>query len=175
MKDDEVLALPFRDWPLPDAYLTELGRLAAIWCSLEAQLDMVVGKIAGFDALADFRPFILLKHAAFPQKLDALSALCDQLCADYPNLAEHAKVIGEVRSAQKLRNRFAHNGMSLNEANGRVEMAVGSARGKLKVGVETVTLADIRRATMQVQVAMLALHKLVSGKEYPPTWKRADG
>lgn len=64
--------------------------------------------------------------------------------------------------------------MTLNAATGRVEMTVGSARGKLKTSVEVVNLADIRRASMEVHCAMLDLHALVTGKVYPPRWDHRD-
>ena len=103
MNDDQVLKLDFENWPLPNAYLAELGRLAAMWSSLEGQLDLYLGKIAGFDDLSDPRAFILLKHSAFPQKLDSLAALCDHLAQQYPNLAEYASTIGRLKSAQRPR------------------------------------------------------------------------
>jgi hypothetical protein len=171
MTDEQVLSLSFTDWPLPEAYLAELGRLSALWSIREAQLDICLGKVAGFDDVSDPRPFILLKHSSFPQKLDSLAALCEQLAPRLPNLAGHAAMLGRLRSAQTLRNRFAHNGMSMNSSTGRVEMTVGSARGKLKTRVEAVTIADIRRASMEVHCAMLDLHALVTGKAYPPRWE----
>jgi hypothetical protein len=174
MNDEQVLELNFRDWPLPEEYLVELGRLSAMWCILEAQVDLYLGKIAGFNDLEDTRPFILLKHSSFPQKLDSFSALCEQLLPQFPDLAAYVATVGRIRTAQKLRNRFAHNGMNLNPETGKVEMAIGSARGKLKLSVEAVTLAEIRRATMEVHDAMLDLHKLVTGESYPTMWRRSD-
>lgn len=173
MKDEHVSALNFVDWPLPENHLAELGRLSALWSILEGQLDVCLGKVAGFDELSDPRPFILLKHSSFPQKVDSLAALCEQLGPSCPHLAGYATTIGRLRSAQTLRNRFAHNGMAINPESGHVEMAVGSARGKLKTRVERVTLADIRRASMEVHCAMLDLHALVTGKVYPPRWERS--
>jgi len=174
MNDEEVLGLNFTDWPLPESYLAELGRLSALWSILEGQLDICLGKVAGFEQLSDPRPFILLKHSSFPQKLDALAALCEQLAPKSPSLTGYAATIGRLRSAQALRNRFAHNGMALNPDTQHVEMAVGSARGKLKTRVEEVTLSDIRRASMEVHCAMLDLHALVTGKVYPPMWARRE-
>ena len=131
-------------------------------------------KLAGFDTTGDARAFILLKHSSFPQKLDSLSALCVLLLPQFPVLEDYAETVGKLKSAQSLRNRFLHNGMSLNPDTGNVEMAVGSARGKLKTSVEPVSVADIRRAGMEVHRAMLALHKLVTGKSYPRRWERGD-
>jgi hypothetical protein len=172
MTDEQLLGLDFNDWPLPEAYLGELGRLSALWCGLQGQLDVCLGQVAGFADLSDPRPFILLKHSSFPQKLDALAALCEQLASQVPGLAEYSSTVTRLRTAQRLRNRFAHNGMVVNPETGRVEMAIGSARGKLKTSVELVSLADIRRASMEVHEAMLDLHALVTGKRYKPMWER---
>ena len=155
MNDEQVLGLNFTDWPLPERYLAELGRLSALWSSLERQLDICLGKVAGFDHLSDPRPFILFRHSSFPQKLDSLAALCEQCVSQSPSLAGYPATIGRLRSAQALRNRFAHNGMSVNPKTGRVEMGVGSA-------------------SMEVHTAMLDLHALVTGKTYPPRWARRD-
>ena len=65
-----------------------------------------------------------------------------------------------------------HYGMALNEESGRVEMAKGTARGTVKVGVEDVSIADIRRATVAIHEADLALYKLVLGREVQPIWER---
>ena len=174
MRDEEIAGLDFANWPLPDAYLGELGRLSALWCSLEGQLDICLGKVVGFADLSDPRPFIMLKHSSVPQKLDALAALCEQFSSQVPTLAEYASTVSRLRTAQRLRNRFAHNGMAVNPATGRVEMAIGSARGKLKTSVEPVSLADIRRASMEVHTAMLDLHALATGKRYKRKWERGD-
>jgi len=75
-----------KDWPAPDEYLLELGRVSALWASLETQLDIGLGELAGFNDMADPRPFILVRHTSFPQKLDMLSALCKLLLSRFPNL-----------------------------------------------------------------------------------------
>lgn len=64
MTDSQVLNLDFTGCPLPESYLAELGRLSALWCILEAQLDLCLGQVAGFNDLSDPRPFILLKHSS---------------------------------------------------------------------------------------------------------------
>jgi hypothetical protein len=171
LKDHEILKVEVKDWPLPDDYLLELGRLGAMWSTLEAAIDLYVGKLAGFNDPADPTSFILLKHSSFPQKLDALSALCEHLKASFPLLSGYGDVVSKIRSVQKARNRFVHNGLNLNADTKRVEIAEGSARGKVKTSVSTVSIADIRRVTFDTHVVLLDLHKLVTGKAYPPMWK----
>jgi len=172
MKDADVLKLDLSNWPLPDAYLIELGRLTALWSALESHMDLCLGKLAGFDEIMDPRAFILLKHSSFQQKLDGLGALCEQIAPEYRQLAESAKTVGQIRTAQRLRNRFIHNGMAINEDTGRVEIAIGTARGSMRTSVEPVTLAELKRASMEIHLAMLALHGLVTGHTSPPTWER---
>src|SRR5258707_122395 len=60
MKDDEVAKLNFDGWPLPDAYLLEIGRVAALWASLESFLNICIGKLCGFNDLNDPKAFILV-------------------------------------------------------------------------------------------------------------------
>lgn len=170
MKNDELLKLNFDGWPLPDAHLIELGRVGALWAGLESFLNLCIGKLAGFTDLNDPKPFILVTHSSFPQRLDMFAALCEQLVSEFPNLVNYNAVIQQLRQAQKLRNDFMHCGMALNPESGHVEMAKGTARGSVKVRVERVTVADLRRASVFIHEAHLALYKLVLGRTIEPIW-----
>lgn len=170
MTDDEVRSLKLNSWPLPDDFLRELGRVAAVWADLESFVNLCIGKLAGFDNLNDPKAFILVTHASFPQRLDMLGTLCEQLVSDFPHLKESKSVLGLLRTAQAARNRFMHHTMGFNQDTGTVQMAVGSARGTLKVAVEDIDLADIRRAAMAIHEAMLALYKLVLRQTIAPVW-----
>lgn len=176
MKNEDILKLNFDKWPLPDDYLVELGRAASLWASLESFLNLCIGKLAGFNELNDPKPFILVNHASFPQRLDMLGALCEQLVAEFPDLKDYKTVIEKLRSAQTSRNKFMHYGMTLNPETGNMEMAIGTARGRLKVAVQVVDKADIRKASMEIHMAQLSLYKLVLRKELVPVWeRRGDG
>lgn len=172
MKNDQLAKLNFEGWPLPETYLAELGRVAALWATLESFLNMCIGKLAGFNDLSDSKPFILVTHSSFPQRLDMLAALCEQLVRDFPNLKDYPSVVQQLRQAQKLRNDYMYYGMALNEESGQVQMAKGTARGIVKVGVEAVSIADIRRASIVIHEANLALYKLVLGRTIQPIWER---
>ena len=161
-----------KNWPIPDAYLIELGRMSALWASLEGVLNLGIGKLAGFNNLSDPTPFILLAHASFPQRLDMLGTLCEQLSPHAPHLGQYKEAISQLRSAQQSRNRYAHNGMHYEQ--GVCYISEGSARGKLKVSVTPVTVEELRSVSESIHVAMLALHKLITGQAYPPLWER-DG
>jgi hypothetical protein len=114
MKDDELKRLNFDGWPLPDDYLIEMGRVSALWTTLESLLNMCLGKLAGFNDLNDPKPFILVNHSSFPQRLDMLGSLCENLAPEFPSLADYDSVIGKLRSAQKRRNTFMHHGIARN-------------------------------------------------------------
>lgn len=173
MHNDEIRKLDFDGWPLPDEYLIEIGRVSTLWAALESLLNLCIGKLAGFN-LGDPTPFILINHSSFPQRLDIFSTLCEQLHHEAKQLSDYKVVISQLKSAQSKRNIYAHNGMSYNEKTGKAEMAVGSARGKLKVEVNSIDIADIRRATMEIDEATYALYKLVLGVDYGPAWKRKN-
>jgi len=174
MKNDEVRKLNFSNWPLSDEYLVEVGRVSALWASLESLLNLCIGKLAGFDNLNDPSAFILITHSSFPQRLDILSTFCEQYHHNCENLKEYKEVVSQLRSAQTLRNKYAHNGMSFNPNTNQVNMAVGSARGSLKVSVAPVDIADIRRAVIAIDEAQAALYKLVLGVDIGPVWKRKN-
>ncbi len=172
MKHEEVLKLNLKSWPLPDDYLIELGRVAALWATLETFLNMCIGKLAGFNDINDAKPFILITHSSFPQRLDMLAALCEQLADKFSNLKDYKTVVSQLRDAQKLRNDFMHYGMSVNPESGQVQMAIGSARGTVKVSIKSIGLQDIRRASIAIHEAELALYKLVLKREVPPKWSK---
>lgn len=171
MKNDEVEKLNFSGWPVPDNYLIEVGRVSVLWAALESILNDCLGELAGFQVQEDPKSFILMNHMSFPQRLDILGALCELLAIDHPNLAAYKKVIQELRSAQSMRNKFAHHGLAFISESGTVVMPSGSARGTLKFSVEKVSIADIRRATIAISEASTALTKLVLKSDAPLAWK----
>jgi len=148
-------------WPLPDDFLIELGRVSALWGSLEQLLNLCIGKLAGFDIIKDPTPFILLIHSAFPQRLHMFGALCEQLQPHAPNLSYYKKVIAEIEAVQKKRNRFIHNGIALDPDTGKYLLSEASARGKLKFSLSPVKHQEINVISKEIQKAMKSLHHLV--------------
>lgn len=148
-------------WPLPDSFLIELGRVSALWASLESLLNLCIGKLAGFDVLKDPTPYILLVHSAFPQRLQMFGTLCEQLQPHAPNLTDYKIVIGEIEAVQKKRNRFVHNGIAHDPDTGKYLLSEGSARGKLRLSLSPVTPQDINAVSKDIQKAMQSLHHLV--------------
>lgn len=161
MSRDRLDASALAGWPLPDQFLIELGRLTVLWAALESLLMLSLGKLAGFNDTDNPIPFILVAHASFPQRLDMLGALCEQHAPQHTHLAEYGDVLKLLRAAQKARNRFIHNGLVPSSETGQVEIAIGSARGSLKVSVAPVEPADIRKACKDVHEAQRALAYLV--------------
>lgn len=161
------------NWPLPDEMLVELGRISALWSALEAHLEVSLGKLAGYDELGDARPFIVLKHTSFPQRLDMLSALCETLASEFPHLAGYKDVVASLRAVQGERNRVIHNGIAPKEDNSGFVLLVATARGKVKRTMEPIAPSDLYGISQRIHVALLGLHALVTRAEYPPIWNRA--
>ena len=153
-------------YPLPDEYLIELGRLVALSSQLEQQINTWIGKLAGFDGLTDPTPFIIVNHSSTPQKIDMMCALCEERLADYPHLIKYKDIIGEVKSAIALRNKFVHSLIDFDKDKGCCVLMTASARGKIKVMTEDVRIGDIYSASKSVHKAMVSLARLVLNKEY---------
>jgi hypothetical protein len=171
MKNGEIDKIDFSNWPLPDSYLVEIGRLISVWNAMETFLRSCIGKLTGFDELMDPKPFILVNHSSFPQKLDMLSSLCELLKDDFPNLKDYEKTISKLITAQKSRNLFIHNSIAVNPNTGKLQIAKASARGKIKASVDNIEIVDIKRAIMDIDEAHTSLYKLVINKDIDPAWK----
>jgi len=172
MNDNEVEALKLQGWPLPDEFLVEIGRVSSLWSSLEDLLNLCIGRLAGYNDLNDPTPFILFNHASLPQRLDILATLCEQLAPFTPHLADYKATVKALQTAQRDRNKFAHNSPVLDEKTGHVFLATGTARGSLKTNVEKISVADIRRAAISVDNAFRSLYKLIFERDIPPAEER---
>lgn len=160
------------NWPAPNEYMLELGRISVLWGSLEQSVNLAISKLAGYEAIYDYRAAILTAHSNFKQRVDIISTLCEQLEKEHPHLKSYKKVINKIESAQNGRNKFMHNGISVNEETGKVETARLTARGKLQTKIEEVNLSDLEKVTANIHEAMLALHGLITKAIYPPIWER---
>jgi len=163
----------FRDnWPAPNDYLLELGRMTTIWGTLESAVNMAISRFAGYQSPLDFRAVIMVAHSNFQQRVDIISSLCEQLVPKYPRLKGYKSVIAKIRAAQKARNKFAHNPIVPTPDTQEVKVSYVTARGALKTSVEVVEIQDIKEATAKIHEAMCALHTLVTGRELKPMWER---
>ena len=175
MKKEELRKLRLEGWPLPDEFLVELGRISAHWTTLESMMEIYIAKLAGFNELGDLKPFILLRHTSFPQKLDMLSALCENLVPDFSRLRGYEGTVAQIRTAQKSRNRFIHNSVGFDPETKKATLSVASARGSVKTSIEDIDILDIRAVSIEIQEAMRNLHRLVTGKEVPPITETKKG
>ncbi|TNE61560.1 MAG: hypothetical protein EP335_15480 [Alphaproteobacteria bacterium] len=153
----------FDQWPLPTEVLAEIGRVTAAWNVLESQLVLFLGKLAGFDQLFDPKPVILFNHTSFPQKLDMLGALCEDLMESYPRLQGYKATIALIKEAQSERNKIVHNMIASSRDKGGYHLLKASARGKLKTEIEPITVHDIRNIALKIDAAATNLYKLVLG------------
>ena len=176
MKREEIKKIKFGNWPLPEEASTELGRLMSVWSALDSALLIYIAKLAGFSDPYDMRPFIILNHNTFQQKLDILSSLCDYLSKEYQSLSKYPEVISKLKTAQKHRNTFTHQHIVYNPDTEELELATGSSRGTLKTSVRKFSVEEIKEAVIIIDEASAALYELVLGKSIKPTWKKiVDG
>jgi hypothetical protein len=162
-------------WPLPDEYLLELGRVSAIWGSLESFLELCIAKLSGLD-VNDMKWLVLIKHSSFPQKLDILKSLCDLLSSEHAHLRGYEEVTAKIKEAQALRNKLLHNMIVPSDEPSGTEFRIveASARGKLRTSTKAINADDIRDACAKIHLANLALYKLVLQVEVAPVWERWD-
>ena len=160
------------NWPAPNDYLLELGRMTAVWGTLESAVNLAISKLAGYSMPLDVRALILVAHSNFQQRVDIISTLCEQLLSQYTDLAEYKAVIAKIEAAQNSRNKYAHNAIVTNDETGLVNVSFVSARGTLRTKTEVVRLEEIKEVTAKIHEAMCALHTLVTGHEIKPLWER---
>lgn len=160
------------NWPAPNDYLLELGRMTAVWGTLESAVNLAISKLAGYSTPLDVRALILVAHSTFQQRVDIISTLCEQLSPQHTGLATYEQVIVKIGAAQKARNKYAHNAIVTNDETGLVNVSFVSARGTLRAKTEVVRLEEIKEATAKIHEAMCALHTLVTGQEIKPLWER---
>jgi hypothetical protein len=170
MKDTEIDNIRFGDWPMPEEYLVELGRINAIWASLENVINITLVKISGFD-IHDPRGIIMFEHLSMPQKLDILGSLGDQLLAEHPHLKDLPESISKIKTAQSSRNKFIHNALNYDPETKTLELPIATARGKLIAKVNKISKADLKRVIVEISIAQRHLHKTVFKKEYPHPWE----
>ena len=160
------------NWPAPDDFMLEIGRLTSLWGTLESQMLIAISKFAGYEATLDWRALIMIAHSNTRQKIDIISTLCAELAPNFPQLEEYRDVISKLKAAQSARNSYSHNSVIMNEETGKVEMSRATARGKLRTSVREVKIEEIRDASAKIHVAICALGSLVMGEKIKPVWER---
>ena len=162
------------NWPAPENYLVELGRMTALWGLLESTCVLALGKLAGYSEILDIRIVILTAHSNFQQRVVAISAMCEHLLPIRPQLQNYELIIKLLKAAQKTRNKYTHNGISTNDEIGEVVLSYATARGSLKLNTEVVHLADIKEACSKIHEAQCSLYSLITETNLPPIWERRN-
>lgn len=160
------------DFPAPDDFLLELGRITALWGSLESSVNMTINYLSGIEKEEHWRVSILTAHSNFKQRVDMIETLCNELHKQFPKLKMYPETIKLIKSAQSKRNYFLHNGLFFNEESGKVETSSLQARGKLKTNIRTVELSELKGVSAKIHLSLLSLHKLLTDKTYPPVWEK---
>ena len=160
------------NFPAPEKYLLELGRVTALWGALEQSVNNAINYLSGLEQQDHWRIAVLTAHSNFRQRVDIIDTLCYELHPHFPNLSNYEKTTKLVRSAQKMRNHFFHNGLFFNEENQKVQTLSLSARGSLKTNTREVNLTELKELAGKIHESMLSLHGLITGKYYPPVWER---
>lgn len=148
---------------IPEPYLTAIGRVVVNWCYLESVTDLAIAKLAAFD-LNDPRGVIITVHMTWPQKMDVLQSLVRALETDHPHLTgkfEAAKPL--LGQAQKGRNSIVHGQWGKHPEQGVVKLR-SSARGKLKFGIEPISIDEIKRISLEIGNASLSVLKMIVNK-----------
>src|SRR5690606_22638205 len=98
--------------------LLQLGRVTILCGTLETGVNIAIIKRAGYEAVIDYRAVIREASSNFQQKIDIISALSEKLAPQYPNVKNYKSVIAKLQSAQKARNKYAHNAITTDQRNG---------------------------------------------------------
>jgi hypothetical protein len=143
----------------PDEFLVAIGKVTARWNYLEQVLNMLLIHMLG-ESIVEERPHIVFAHMAFPQKMDVLSALAEQLIkGGYPWLAEHKSgIVSSIKQAQNKRNMIIHDVWGTK--GGKVVRASITARGSFKLSWTEVVIEDLNAAIQIIEDAQAALEGL---------------
>lgn len=163
-----------QNWPLPDEYMLEIGRLSANFSVMESGVNIAIGKLMGYEGVHDWRAAVVVAHLNFKQRVDMLETLCHELHDEFPALADYAKVMSDIKKAQNGRNRFLHQSLLYDKKSGTVSSVSLSARGQMKPRIDAVSLQDIQRVSAESHLATLSLHQLITGSKYAPIWERQN-
>ena len=145
---------------LPDAFLIGIGKVCVQWGNLEAVMEMILTKLAGMD-IWDARSKIMLNHMAWPMRMDIFKSLANQLLAENPRLKEYQIVASHLKKAQEGRNRVVHSHWGFED--GKVKAMRASARGKLKLSLDEISIEELDGILRDINVAVAALYNLVIG------------
>ena len=68
-----------KNFPAPEEYLTELGRITALWGALEQSVNNTINFLSGLEVQDHWRVAVLTAHSNFKQRVDIIDTLCNEL------------------------------------------------------------------------------------------------
>jgi hypothetical protein len=151
--------------PVPDEYLTAIGRVCVQWGALEGMIEISIIKLANLD-LYDPRALILTSHLSVPLRLDILKSLVQELRINYPQLSRFDEIAPRLAQAQSARNRIIHGRWSLHPETGEVTVSRATARGTLKTKIEPVSLSDLEKIAKNIEAVSIDLYQMIVGKQH---------
>lgn len=148
---------------LPDAFFIAIGKVCVQWTSLEYIAELVLIKLTGMEH-DDVRGKIVVNHMSWPQKTDIISALIEQLSPQYSRLEGYeTEVVPLLRKAQEGRNRIVHGGWAVE--NEKVILLRATARAKLKLHMDEITVTQIEEIVQDIHKAVAAIYNKVIGTD----------
>jgi hypothetical protein len=153
---------------VPDEYLKAIGEVTVRWNYLEQMVNLFLIHLLG-KSIAEDRSHIVFAHMAFPQKMDVMGALVEELSKLGKPIAwtEYKSTVQPIlKKAQSGRNMVIHSLWGKHE--GKVKRASISARGSLKFSWIETTLQEIEDVTQSIEEARATLSALAG-----PDWKES--
>lgn len=151
---------------VPIDYMQAIGRVIVEWGVMERMLDLTLVKLCGTE-IDEGRSFIPFAHMAFPQKLDALSALVHEVSRMSKGFERLVPALDRskplLKKAQEGRNRVVHSTWGVEE-DGTVTIINLKARGVLKTTVEPIRLDEVSAVSTSIKRALESLYELLIGR-----------
>ena len=159
--------MPSADW-IPTEYLRAIGEVNVRWNDLDGLINVFLICLLG-KSIYEERSHIVFAHMAFPQKLDVLGALVEEVInrRGYSKLKKYkATVLPLLKNAQKGRNLVIHSDWTMR--GGEVVRTSVSARGSFKFSSTIATLEEIEAVIQLIEKARSEMFALVK-----PDWAKA--
>ena len=153
---------------IPDEYLKAIGEVAVRWNHMEQIVNLFLIYLSGGN-IAEDRAHVVFAHMAFPQKMDVMGALAEELSKSGKSGAwttYKSTVQPLLKKAQSGRNMVIHSMWGVH--NGKVKRASISARGTLKFSWLEATIQEIEDVTQSIEEARVAISALAD-----PEWKES--
>ncbi len=156
------------DDSFPADYLSAIGEVNVRWNDLEFLITLSMILLLGQD-IYDEKAYIVFAHMTFPQKLDVLGALAEQMMnkrgySRFKKFKSH--VLPLLKKAQQGRNSIIHSDWT--SRSGTMVKTSISARGSFKFSSEVVALKEILAVNQSIEEARMGLFDFVN-----PMWTRA--